>query len=230
MTSGKLLEHTMWSFQLETKGGGTKWGFISLSTLLWNKTFFPTKSLPYGILSPKLWKQVPSLFLALNSQWECGSSQGQFSEHQARRHTNQQGFVGTPLIMHSSVLTTCKGFIRTCWIFCLFCLNLFIFNGRIIAWQYSVGFSIHQHESAIGIHMFPCFQVVTEPWFEFPESFSKFPLVIYFPYGNMFPCYSLYSLLSSQPHLLPSAHVHKSRTGWTLSCSSNCWIKSNRCL
>ena len=45
---------------------------------------------------------------------------------------NQQGFVGTPLIMHSSVLTTGKGFIRTCWIFCLFCLNLFIFNGRII--------------------------------------------------------------------------------------------------
>jgi len=144
---------------------------------------------------------------------------------------NQQGFVGTPLIMHSSVLTTCKGFIRTCWIFCLFCLNLFIFNGKIIAWQYCVGFSIHQHESAyINIHMFPCFQVVTEPWFEFPESFSKFPLVIYFPYGNMFPCYSLYSLLSSQPHLLPSAHVHKSRTGWTLSCSSNCWIKSSRCL
>ena len=152
---------------------------------------------------------------------------------------NQQGFVGTPLIMHSSVLTTGKGFIRTCWIFCLFCLNLFIFNGRIIKKKTTI-LCWFLHTSTWISHRYtyaPPFQVVTEPWFEFPESFSefpesfsKFPLVIYFPYGNMFPCYSLYSLLSSQPHLLPSAHVHKSRTGWTLSCSSNCWIKSSRCL
>ena len=78
---------------------------------------------------------------------------------------NQQGFVGTPLIMHSSVLTTGKGFIRTCWIFCLFCLNLFIFNGRIIKkkQQYCVGFSIHQHGSATGIHMLPPSRLLQSP-------------------------------------------------------------------
>ena len=35
---------------------------------------------------------------------------------------NQQGFVGTPLIMHSSVLTTGKGFIRTC------CIGVFVWS------------------------------------------------------------------------------------------------------
>ena len=29
----------------------------------------------------------------------------------------------------------------------------------------------------------PPFSVVTEPLFEFPESYSKFPLAIYFTYG-----------------------------------------------
>ena len=59
--------------------------------------------------------------------------------------------------------------------------------------------AIHQHESDIGIHMpppsstslppptpSPPLQVVTEPWFEFPESYSKFPLAIYFTYGGVY--------------------------------------------
>ena len=37
-------------------------------------------------------------------------------------------------------------------------LNLFIFNLRIIALQYCVGFAIHQHELATGMHMSPPFR------------------------------------------------------------------------
>ena len=35
----------------------------------------------------------------------------------------------------------------------------------------------------------PTFQpipLLTEPWFEFPDSYSKFPLAIYFTYGNVY--------------------------------------------
>ena len=31
----------------------------------------------------------------------------------------------------------------------------------------------------------PPFLVVTELWFEFPESYSKFPLTVYFTYGSL---------------------------------------------
>ena len=77
-------------------------------------------------------------------------------------------------------------------------LNLF-FNRRIIALQCWLVSTIHQHVSAIGIHMsppswpslllpshpIPPLYVVTERWFEFPESYSKFPLALYFTYGNI---------------------------------------------
>ena len=55
-----------------------------------------------------------------------------------------------------------------------------------------------QHESVIGIHIsppllklppislpVPHFSADTEPLFEFPEPYSKFPLAAYFIYGNV---------------------------------------------
>ena len=57
--------------------------------------------------------------------------------------------------------------------------------------------AIHQHESAL-VSMCPLpleppptshpispLCVVTEPWLEFPESYRKFSLAIYFTYGNV---------------------------------------------
>ena len=56
----------------------------------------------------------------------------------------------------------------------------------------------HQHESDIGIHMSPPSwtsltppspsqpsRLIQSPWFEFPESYRKFSLVIYFTYVNI---------------------------------------------
>ena len=74
-----------------------------------------------------------------------------------------------------------------------------IYNQRIIALQHCVGFyqtstrishsftHIHSHLNIPPISLcIPSLQVVTEPWFEVPESHSKFPLATYFTYGNVY--------------------------------------------
>ena len=60
--------------------------------------------------------------------------------------------------------------------------------------------AIHEHESATDTHMSPSSwtplaplsppspQVVTEPWFGFPVSYTKLPLAIYFTYDNYTFC------------------------------------------
>ena len=135
---------------------------------------------------------------------------------------NQKRLVGTPHITHSSVLTTCKGFIRTCWIFCSFCLTLFIFNWRIIALQDCVGFC---HTSAWISHRYtyvPSLRPLPTPLGCYRALVWVLRVIQQIPIG--YPFYiqwyvsMLPSVLSFRPilNLLPSAHVHKSRTGWTL--------------
>ena len=66
----------------------------------------------------------------------------------------------------------------------------------IVALQYCIGFC---HTSTLLSHGYtyvpsllnlpPTFQpipLLTEPWFGFPDSYSKFPLAIYFTYGNVY--------------------------------------------
>ena len=53
----------------------------------------------------------------------------------------------------------------------------------------------------------PTLQPVSEALFEFPESYSKFPLAIYFTYGTVNSCHSLHRSPLLPPLLLPSPQV-----------------------
>ena len=54
----------------------------------------------------------------------------------------------------------------------------------------------------------PTLQLVTEPLFELPESHSKFPLAIYFPYGNIsFPVTPFPCIPPSPTSLLPTSII-----------------------
>ena len=87
----------------------------------------------------------------------------------------------------------------------------FIFNWRIIALQYFVGFC--QTSAWIGCRcthvpsLMPCrpscLWVVTEPQFEFTASYVKFPLAVYLTHGDV--CF--HSTLSTHPTLSVRPHI-----------------------
>ena len=89
----------------------------------------------------------------------------------------------------------------------LLLLFLFLIGGWLL-YNIVLVTAIRQHESAIGIHMFPPSWISCPPpipphisrWsqstgFEFPATYRRFPLAIYFAYGNHGCCLNLsYSL------------------------------------
>ena len=83
--------------------------------------------------------------------------------------------------------------------------SLFIINWKIIALQYCVGFwdtptgISHKYTFLTSLlnflptsHPMPPLKVVTEHRFELPALYSKFPLAIYFTYGNMYMYCNMY--------------------------------------
>ena len=79
-----------------------------------------------------------------------------------------------------------------------FFLNLFISSLRIIVLQHHLVSTICQHESGTAIYMVSSSKtslptpsqfhpsVVTEQHFELPAAHSKFTMIIYFAYGNVY--------------------------------------------
>lgn len=124
MTSGRLLEHTLWSFQVGNQSFKDYMGLYFPSRPNHEtRPSPPQRVCPTDyILSPKLWKQLSSLIL--DSQCERGVSQGRFSEHQGPvMHKTQRALWGTSRVtisswrstIHFSALKYCKGFLRTYW-------------------------------------------------------------------------------------------------------------------
>ena len=98
--------------------------------------------------------------------------------------------------------------------------------------------AIHQHESAIAIHMPPSSGISFLPptpshpsrlsqsaGFELPASHSKFPLSIYFMYGNVYISVLLFQFFPPSPSFL----LGLTWSPWHMIIL-NFWMTKNQCL
>ena len=131
--------------------------------------------------------------------------------------------------------------------FSVFFKKLFIFNWTIIALQYWFDFYLastwisYRCTYVLSLLNLPStshLSQVTEPRFEFPESYSKFPLASYFTYASVYASMLLSPFISpspSFPSTLLSISLFSVSTSLLLSCKSlgcfcfvGCWIPAPR--
>ena len=106
-------------------------------------------------------------------------------------------------------------FIKTLFLFLKF--KFIYFNWRLITLQYCIGFAIHQHESATGVHVFPILNCpstslpVPSLWV-IPVHHAQAPCILHLTWtGDLFHIYYTWfnAILPNLPTLTLSHRVHK---------------------
>ena len=99
--------------------------------------------------------------------------------------------------------------------------NINLFNWRLITLQYCIGFAIHQHESATGVHVFPILNPLSPPSPYHPSGSSqctssehtvsciKPGLAIHFTYDNIHVSMPFSQIIPPSPSPTESKRLYR---------------------
>ena len=115
-------------------------------------------------------------------------------------------------------------------------INVFILIGGELLYNTVMVFAIHQHESAIGIHVCPCPEPLSSPpsppcpsglspstSFEFHASCTELALIIYFTYGNVHVSRLFSQIIPPSPSPTESESLFFTSLSLLLSCIQDHW-------